>query len=250
MLSGKKKKTEEKTDGKTGEGTVVCDGRLRHIAFIMDGNGRWAAERGLPRTEGHSAGAAAFRRVLSHCARIGVGHITFYAFSTENWSRPLQEIEKIMSLLSEYIDSAFKEAAENDIRVVFIGDRSRLSGNMRAKMEELERQSSGGKRILNIALSYGSREEITSAVNRLISEGKRKITEQDISSHLYTSLSPDPDLIIRTANEQRLSNFLLWQAAYSEFWFTEKLWPDITDDDVDEAVRAFYSRKRKFGGLV
>ena len=228
---------------------VFCDERLKHIAFIMDGNGRWATSKLLPRTAGHVAGAKAFRRIVEYIDKIGLKHATFYAFSTENWTRPQEEIDQIMKLLSEYIDEADKVVDEHDFRLKFVGDVSVFKGKLREKIDYIEERSKNGSKMLNIALNYGSRAEIVHSVNRLLKQGKTEITEKDICDNLYTALSPDPDLIIRTANEQRLSNFLLWQAAYSEFYFTKKLWPDLTESDIDDAVREFYSRKRNFGGV-
>ena len=228
---------------------VFCDERLKHIAFIMDGNGRWATSKLLPRTVGHVAGAKAFRRIADYCDTIGLQHVTFYAFSTENWTRPQEEIDQIMKLLSEYIDEAIRVVDERNFHLKFIGDKSRFTGELRERMDYIENRSAKNTKMLNIALNYGSRDEIVHAVNQLIKQGKTEVTEKDICDNLYTAASPDPDLIIRTANEQRLSNFLLWQAAYSEFYFTKKLWPDLTENDIDDSIREFYSRKRKFGGV-
>ena len=228
---------------------TVCDDRLKHIAFIMDGNGRWAKARGLPRSAGHSAGAKTFRRLVDYMEVINLKCMTVYAFSTENWSRPPEEVASIMSLLEEYIDQAVSKIAENDVRVIFIGDRGPLSEKLKKKMAHLEKISENNSRILNIALNYGGRDEIVHAVNRAIEIGKNPITAADIDECLYTNQSPPPDLIVRTAGELRLSNFLLWQAAYSELYFTDKLWPDMTEADVDDAVAEFYRRTRRFGGI-
>ena len=227
----------------------VTNNDLRHIAFIMDGNGRWATSKNLPRTAGHAAGAKAFRRVVEYCGDIGISYVTVYAFSTENWSRPKEEVDRIMKLLDEYIDEASNVVEKYDLRVIFVGDRSPLSENLKNKMTALEKKSEIYRKVLNIALNYGSRAEIVHAVNELIAEGKSEITEEDINAHLYTKLSPPPDLIVRTAGELRLSNFLLWQAAYAEFYFTDTLWPDMTEKDIDRAVEEFHKRKRKYGGL-
>ena len=227
----------------------ITNDHLHHIAFIMDGNGRWATAKGLPRTAGHAAGAKTFRRIIEYCGDIGIEYITVYAFSTENWSRPKDEVNKIMKLLDEYIDEAGNVVDKYDLRVIFVGDKSALTEDLRNKMTALEKKSEVYHKVLNIALNYGSRAEIVHAVNELIAEGRTEITEDDISAHLYTKLSPPPDLIVRTAGELRLSNFLLWQAAYSEFYFTDTLWPDMTERDIDKAVEEFNKRKRKYGGL-
>ena len=228
---------------------LVCDERLSHIAFIMDGNGRWAQSRGMPRSAGHIAGAAAFKRVVEYCNKIKLRHMTVYAFSTENWSRPAEEVEKIMKLLSDYIDEANSLLDKYDIRIIFLGDKAPFSGELRQKMNAIEERSKDGSNILNIAMNYGSRSEIVHAVNRALERGSERITEQDIEENLYTCASPAPDLIIRTAGEKRLSNFLMWQAAYAEFYFTDVLWPDFGEKQINEAIDDFYSRHRRFGGL-
>ena len=221
------------------------DERLKHIAFIMDGNGRWASRRGMPREFGHKKGVEVFREITEYCHKIGVQCVTVYAFSTENWKRPQREVDAIMKLLDEYLDKTSNE----DVRVCFIGDKERLAPNLIEKINSVEERTKDGKSILNVALNYGSRAEIVNAYNKLLAMGKDNVTEEDISSALYTSSCPDPDLIIRTGGDLRISNFLLWQAAYSELYFTDTLWPDMTSDDVDAAIDNFYSRKRRFGGL-
>ena len=223
---------------------------LRHIAFIMDGNGRWAKSRGKTREYGHTEGAKTFEKVVDYCGRIGIQVVTVYAFSTENWKRPKREVDKIMSLLERYIDRLFGKFSEYDVRVRFIGTKEGLSERLISKMERAEKATENNPRTLNVALNYGSREELTSAVNRLIKKGVGNVTEEDISGELYAYPCPDPDLIIRTAGEQRLSNFLLWQAAYSEFYFTDTLWPDFGETDVERAVSEYYRRTRRYGGLV
>lgn len=234
---------EEKSSGR-----IVCDDRLRHIAFIMDGNGRWAKSRGLSRSAGHRAGAKTFRRIVDYVKLIGVKYMTVYAFSTENWSRPAEEVSSIMKLLEDYIEQALGDVADNDVRVIFLGDRTPLSEKLRRKMDSLERRSGKNSHILNIALNYGGRDEIVHAVKQVLEKGL-EITGETIAENLYTKESPPPDLIVRTAGELRLSNFLLWQSAYSELYFTDKLWPDFTEKDVDEAVAEFYRRTRRFGGI-
>lgn len=228
---------------------VCCDERLRHIAFIMDGNGRWAKNRGMPRSYGHKAGAKAFKEAVRYCSTIGLRHMTVYAFSTENWTRPEEEVQAIMQLLDDYIEEALAELAHNDVRIIFLGDKAPFSDTLRAKMEHLEQSSASNSLILNIAMNYGGRDELLHAVNTAIAEGKTTLTEADIEAHLYTKLSPPPDLIIRTANERRLSNFLLWQASYAEFYFTKVLWPDFGKKEIDAAIRDFYARKRNYGGV-
>ena len=225
---------------------IKVDDRLSHIAFIMDGNGRWAKKRSLPRKAGHKQGAVAFENVVRECNKLGIKTVTVYAFSTENWKRPKEEIDAIIGLLNSYIDKVDKS---KDIRFIFLGDKSVLDDDLRSKMESLERETLNCSNILNIAFNYGGRAEIVNAFNELIKEGKTEIDEDDISSHLYTRDSNDPDLIVRTANECRISNFLLWQCAYSEFYFTDTLWPDFDKKEIYKAIESFYSRKRNFGGI-
>ncbi len=223
----------------------TVDERLQHVAFIMDGNGRWANKRGMPREYGHKKGVEVFRNITEYCHKIGIKCVTVYAFSTENWKRPQKEVEAIMKLLDEHLDNT----SDEDVRVCFIGDKSRLDPDLVKKMNSVEEQTKGRSSTLNIALNYGSRAEIVNACNKLIAAGKDKVTEEDLNSALYTGDCPDPDLIIRTGGDLRISNFLLWQAAYSELYFTDTLWPDMTPDHVAEAIENFYSRKRRFGGL-
>ena len=226
---------------------LISRGGLSHIAFIMDGNGRWAEKRGMPRRMGHSYGAKAFRRVLRYCGDIGLSAVTVYAFSTENWQRPEEEVRSIMKLLSEYIDECEKCAEKENLRVKFLGDLSRFEPAFRERMQALEKKTENYGLRLNIALNYGGRDEIVRAVNALHAAGKGPLTAEDISAALDTAGQPDPDLIVRTAGERRLSNFLLWQAAYAEFYYTDVLWPDLGPADIDAAVRDFYGRKRRFG---
>lgn len=226
---------------------IKVDERLRHIAFIMDGNGRWAQKRMMPRTYGHKAGAENFRRVVEYCNDIGIKIVTVYAFSTENWGRPRGEVEAIMDLLSGYLDKCEREMEEHKIKYNFLGDMSVLTDELREKIERVEKLSSGYDINLNIALNYGSRAEIAHAFSVLAKKGLKEISEDDISGALYTSHCPDPDIIVRTGGDIRLSNFLLWQAQYSEFYFTDVLWPDLSSENIDEIVREFYRRKRKYG---
>lgn len=226
-------------------------GRLSHIAFIMDGNGRWAKHRGLPRSVGHAAGAEACRRVLRRCHELGIKTVTVYAFSTENWRRPKEEVEALMRLFEKYIDTILADLEGYHARFVMIGDKAPLSDTLRNKMTELERKTAenGSDYTVNLAINYGGRDELVTAFNRMLAEGKTEVTESDIDEHLYTAHSPDPDLVVRTAGEERLSGFLLWQASYAELYFTKRLWPDMGWRDVDNAVRAYLGRTRRFGGL-
>ena len=222
---------------------------IGHIAFIMDGNGRWAKRRGMPREFGHKHGAEVFRRIMRRCCDLGIRASTFYVFSTENWKRPQREVDAIMGLLDRYLDDCEKEIKKNDVRFIFIGDTSVFSKSIRVKMARIEKMSEGNTHIINLALNYGGRAEIVHGVNELISSGKQSVTEDDISSVMYTKEAPPLDLIVRTGGDLRISNFLLWQAAYAEFYFTDKLWPELTPDDVDEIVANFANRSRRFGGV-
>ena len=221
----------------------------KHIAFIMDGNGRWAKKRGMPREFGHKAGAEVFKKIMRYCGDIGIEATTFYAFSTENWRRPKREVDAIMKLLSIYLDECKHELETNDMRIVFLGDKSIFSEELRTKMIELEEMSRENGYIVNIAMNYGGRDEIVYAANKLISEGRTHITEEDMSASVYTCESPEVDMIVRTGGDLRISNFLLWQAAYAELYFMDKFWPDLTTDDVDAIVEVFKGRKRRFGGV-
>ena len=218
---------------------------ISHIAFIMDGNGRWAKKRGFPREFGHKHGVDAFKRMVEACDELGVHCVTVYAFSTENWKRPKREVDAIMNLLDEYLG----RDCPNDLSIRIIGDVSVLDQKLQDKIHKIQDATAGRKNILNIAINYGSRAEIVHACNQLMAEGKTSVTEQDIISKLYTSDCPDPDLIIRTGGDIRISNFLLWQAAYSELYFTDTLWPDMTEEDLLIAVENFNKRKRRYGGL-
>lgn len=226
---------------------LVKDSSLRHIALIMDGNGRWATSRSLPREAGHAKGAAAFKNVVHICDDFGIETLTVYAFSTENWKRPEREINAIMDLLESNISEAVRDDKKNNAKYRFLGDKNALGEKFAKRCTELEKLTENNRLLLNIALNYGSRAEITNAVNRLIAEGKKSVTEDDISSALYTAHCPDPDLIVRSAGEFRLSNFLLWQAAYSEIYVTDTLWPDFDRNEVAKAIVDFSKRKRNFG---
>ncbi len=235
-----------KKNTKPDMSAVVEASNLSHIAFIMDGNGRWATERALPREAGHSAGAKNFKAVVRYCKKIGIKYVTVYAFSTENWKRPRHEVDAIMNLLDGYMEEAREEP---DVEYRFIGDMAAIPEKIREKIDLLEDFTRGREYRLNIALNYGGRAEIVSAVNAALEKGADKITESDISANLYTFDCPEPDLIVRTGGEYRISNFLMWQSAYSEFYFSDKLWPAYSSDDVNEAVISFSKRKRRFGGL-
>ena len=231
------------------DSTFHVDESLSHIAFIMDGNGRWAKKRGMPREYGHSVGARTFEEVIRYCGDIGITTVTVYAFSTENWKRPEKEVKTIMALFGDYLAKAKKKADENNVHVVFLGDRTVFSEDVRGRMAALEQDTAKNPLTLNIAVNYGGRDEIVHAVNRAIAEGKTELTEDDITQRLYSAGSPMPDLIVRTGDEVRLSNFLLWQSAYAELYFCPTLWPDMGKEDIRAAVRAFYKRKRRYGGV-
>ena len=231
----------------------------RHVAVIMDGNGRWAKQRGLARSQGHIEGAKTFRRIGEYAGDLGIRHITFYAFSTENWARPQSEVDAIMRLLGDYLQEAkdrLDENLEKGIRLRFLGDRAGIAPELSAAMDTLESLTADMDRVnLNIAVNYGGRQEIASAV-RSIAEDVRagrllpdEITEDMIGSRLYTGDQPPVDLMIRPSGEQRISNFLLWQSAYAEFWYSDVLWPDFTERHFDEALRAYEKRNRRFGGV-
>ena len=223
---------------------------LKHIAFIMDGNGRWAKKRRLPRELGHKAGADAFERIVNYCYDIGMGAVTVYAFSTENWKRPKREVEALFMLFTEFIDHYVEKLKHRSVRLIFIGDRDAFSEAFRKRVENVEKKTEkNDKMILYLGVNYGGRDDICHAVNTLIAQGKTHITEKDISEHIYTHLSPDPDLIVRTGGEYRISNFLIWQSAYSELYITDTLWPDMKESDVDLAMQEFMKRERRFGGL-
>lgn len=218
-----------------------------HLGIIMDGNGRWAKKKGLPRTAGHKAGAEVFRTISKECSRLGINYVTFYAFSTENWKRPKEEVDALMALFKNYLLEAKADFTQaGDIRLKFIGERDGISDELQTLMDEAEQETgSHTGTTVYLALNYGGRLEIAQAVNKLIAEGRTHITEEDISDNLYTV--PDCDLIIRPSGEQRLSNFLLWQAAYSEFWYSDVLWPDFKNSDLYSALREFEKRNRRFG---
>lgn len=231
----------------------------RHIGFIMDGNGRWAKMRGLERSAGHVEGAKAFRKIGEYCADLGIEYVTFYAFSTENWNRPKKEVLSLMKLFKEYLREGDGRLAENDIRQMrlrFIGEREGLPSDLLKLIERAEKETAKYSKItVNIALNYGGRAELKSAVKSIAQKVKDgdlsidDITEQTISDNIYTAGQPDPDIIVRPSGEYRLSNFLTWQSAYSEFWFSDILWPDFTEEHVNEILTDFQNRNRRFGGV-
>ncbi|MBQ9802684.1 MAG: di-trans,poly-cis-decaprenylcistransferase [Clostridia bacterium] len=221
----------------------------RHIAFIMDGNGRWAKKRGMPREYGHRFGVKAFQNVLEHCDKLGLEAVTFYAFSTENWKRPKREVDAILKLMDTYLGECEKKIDDYVFRIVFLGDKAAFDEKRRARMERLEESTKNRTRVLNIALNYGGRDEIVHACNRLLDEKRTSVTEADFATMLYTAASPELDLIVRTGGDLRISNFLLWQAAYAELYFTNVLWPDFGPAEVDAAIAEFSLRKRRFGGV-
>ncbi|WP_085833275.1 isoprenyl transferase [Clostridium merdae] len=228
----------------------------RHLGIIMDGNGRWAKKRALPRSAGHTAGAANFKKITRYCASIGIEYLTVYAFSTENWKRPSDEIEALMKIFQQYLEEALRDFLGENIRVKFIGDVSVFPQTLKdlfARTEAVSADKTG--MVLNIAMNYGGRAELTHAVRFLaerVQEGAlrpEQITEELISQNLYTAGQPDPDLVLRPSGEYRISNFLLWQSAYTEYIIMDKLWPDFTTRDLDSALLEFSNRNRRFGGV-
>lgn len=228
----------------------------RHIAIIMDGNGRWAKKRGMPRTMGHAAGAEAFRRTANYCRTLGVEYLTVYAFSTENWKRSEEEVSGIMKLLAKYLQEALADMEKNHVRFKFFGDLTKLSPALQKLCRDAESRSADYHEVqVNFCLNYGGRDEIVKASQAFaqdVAEGKRKpeeLTEELLSSYLYSTDVPDPELIIRPSGEMRTSNFLLWQSAYSEYVFMNVLWPDFGPKDLDAAIEEFNRRNRRFGGV-
>ena len=223
----------------------------QHIAIIMDGNGRWAKKRGLPRSAGHIAGAKTFKTIARYCNKIGVEYLTVYAFSTENWKRPAEEVEGIMNLLRDYLKDAENFKGEN-IRLRFIGNIEPLADDIKELIDKNEKMSENATGLnLNIAVNYGGRDEITNAVKKIVESGIKpsEITEDTISGQLYTAGMPDPDFIIRPSGEYRLSNYLIWQSAYAEYWFSDVLWPDFNPKHLEKAIEDFNKRNRRFGGV-
>lgn len=227
-----------------------------HIGIIMDGNGRWAKKRGLPRSAGHSAGAQTFREIARYCSDIGIKHLTVYAFSTENWRRPDAEINALMKLFKEYLEEALRDFKDDSIVLKFIGDRTAFSKELLELMNENEEESKNRDgMVLNIAMNYGGRAELVTAMQKMARDVKSDklsadaIDEQTISDYLYTKGQPDPDLIIRPSGEHRTSNFLLWQSAYSEYVIMDVLWPDFKEEHLNKALVDYANRNRRFGGV-
>ncbi len=241
MFFSKKKKTEE----------FICDERLNSVAIITDGNGRWAKRRGLPRSKGHIEGAKRIQPALEKFRELGIHYVTLYAFSTENWKRPKEEVETIMKLVYKYVDEVVikKIKTDKNFCVKFLGDLSVLSEELRNKCLEAENMAKDKEFVCSIALNYGGRDEIVHAANEAIKAGHTTLTEEILAKYMYTAGTPDPDLVIRTGGDLRISNFLLWQSAYSEIVVLDTLWPDFREKEIMEAVNAFYKRKRRFGGL-
>ncbi len=228
----------------------------QHVAIILDGNGRWAKSRGMPRNYGHTMGAKNVEKICDIAGHMGIKYLTVYAFSTENWGRPQGEVDELMKLLGSYMKTCLKTAKKNNMRVRVLGDISRLSPKLQEQIRELERVSSQYDGFyFQIALNYGSRDEMMRAVKRMAADLKAgaitedRITEETFAAYLDTADLPDPDLLIRTSGEQRLSNFLLWQLAYSEFYFTQVPWPDFDEAELKKAVEAYNNRDRRYGGL-
>ena len=236
-------------------GSQAGPGVPRHIAIILDGNGRWAKKRGLPRTAGHMAGAETFRRIATYCKNIGVEYLTVYAFSTENWKRPEEEVGTIMKLLGRYLDEAIRTMEKDHIRMKVFGELARLSPQLREMVDRTDEISQHYRGFqANICLNYGGRDEIVHAARRYAQDyaaGKVRgeLSEEQFGNYLYSAGIPDPDLLIRPGGEMRISNFLLWQCAYAEFYFTDVLWPDFTPEELDKAIAEFNRRDRRYGGV-
>lgn len=228
----------------------------RHLGVTMDGNGRWAAERGRPRTDGHSEGVKALRKLVEYCIRYGTEYLTVFSFSSENWSRPESEVKFIFALLRKFVESDLKALSRNNVKVRIIGERDRLDASLIALIEKVERQTEHNTGLnLQVAFNYGGRAEIVGATKKLATQVKLglldpdSIDEEKFASTLFTSGIPDPDVILRTSGEQRFSNFLIWQAAYSELIFVEELWPDFNEETFVRMLREYAGRERRFGGV-
>ena len=221
-----------------------------HIAIIMDGNGRWAKNQNKPRVFGHKAGANTLRKIMEYCNKIGVTYLTVYAFSTENWKRSQEEVDALMFLFKSYIKSERENLLKNKIRFMVSGREEGVNPSLMEAIKELEEVTSKDYEMtLNIAFNYGGRAEIIDAVNKILKDGKASVTEEEFSKYLYNDI-PDPDLVIRTSGEFRISNFLLWQIAYSEIYITDKYWPDFNEEEMDKALLSYSKRERRFGGRL
>ena len=221
-----------------------------HLAFIMDGNGRYATSRGMPRNYGHKKGLEALKRVVDACYELGIKVVSFYMFSTENWKRPKEEVDYIFSLANEYEEGSLDEYRDKGIKVVTMGDLSRLKDDVRENLLKLVEETKGNdKMIVNLGLNYGGRDEIVRACNNIIKDGVKVVDQQIFGTYLYTNNLPDPDMIVRTSGEMRVSNFMLYQLAYSEMYFPKKHWPEFDKDSVIDVIAEFQGRNRRFGGL-
>lgn len=221
-----------------------------HIAFIIDGNGRWAKQHHLPRSQGHIKGADKIEKMYKMVRDTGIKYVSIYAFSTENWNRPKEEVDGLMKLFRKAINTFYNQKKYGDCHVKFLGDLSKFDDDIRKNaMDIMNRTKNNDKFYINLCLNYGGREEIVHAVNKLIAEGKTEVTAEDISASLYSCNSPDPDFIVRTSGEQRLSNFMPWQSTYAELYFPKVLWPDFGKKDLIEAIKEYSSRDRRFGAI-
>ena len=233
-----------------GEPRAAPENGPKHVAIIMDGNGRWALSRGLPRIAGHRAGTENLRRVMEGCGELGIKYLTLYAFSTENWGRPAEEVRGLMRILEDVIDSELEELERQGVQLHHIGKLDQLDPRLRAKvLEAVEMTKHNDKLVLNIAFNYGGRDEIVTAIQHMIADGisAQDVTSELVGKYLYTRDVPDPDLVIRTSGELRISNFLIWQAAYAEWYFTPVYWPDFGKEELRVAVEEFASRERRYG---
>lgn len=220
-----------------------------HLAIILDGNGRWANQRGLPRNMGHRQGVKTLTKIVKECSKIGIKHLTVYAFSTENWNRPQKEIDYLMSLIERYLNRIEKQLYKSDIRLKVIGEKNKLNDYLLSVIDTIESKTKDHQGLtLNIAFNYGSKDEIVNAFKKMAND-KVLFTKENVDKYLYTSESKDVDLLIRTSGEQRISNYLLWQIAYAEIYFTDVYWPDFNINELEKALDSFQNRKRRFGGL-
>lgn len=220
-----------------------------HIAIIMDGNGRWAKEKGMPRTYGHKAGADTLRKILTSCGELGIKYLTVYAFSTENWKRAKEEVETLMFLFKTYLKNEKKLLMKNNVKFLVSGRKEGVSKDLLAEISKLEETTKGNTGItLNIAFNYGGRAELVDAIKEIVKNNEKEITEETVEKYLYNQL-PDPELLIRTSGEMRISNFLLWQIAYSEIYVTDTYWPDFNKDELIKAIESYQKRDRRFGGV-